>query len=193
MTGSLTKWISGEGDVMAGMASLREDSPFAPTLRESLAIDSTENAPLYIGDAEVLLSNIKGYAKRMKTVNANGLELASWLVGHPAVAQVWYPSLTTRENYDAVRCPNGGYGGLLSFVLKNPKKTPKVYDALRVSKGPSFGASFTLVCPYVMLAHYPELDWAEACGVPPHLLRVSCGLEPIESLKEVFEEALALA
>ncbi len=193
VTGSLTKWISGEGDVMAGMAAVREDSPFANSLRESLATDAAESAPLYVGDAEVLLSNIKGYAKRMKTINANGLELATWLAGHPAVAQVWHPSLTTRENYDAVRRKNGGYGGLLSFVLKAPKKTPKVYDSLRLSKGPSFGTPFTLVCPYVMLAHYHELEWAEGCGVSSHLLRVSCGLEPIESLIATFEQALTLA
>ena len=191
VTGSLTKWISGEGDVMAGMAAVREDSPMAATLRESLTTDAAESAPLYIGDAEVLLSNLKGYAKRMKTVNANGLELATWLANHPAVAQVWHPSLTNRENYDAVRRKNGGYGGLLSFVLKAPKKTPKVYDALRLSKGPSFGTPFTLVCPYTMLAHYRELEWAEGCGVPAALLRVSCGLEPIEILTAVFEEALS--
>ncbi len=190
VTGSLTKWISGEGDVMAGMAAVREDSPMAATLRESLTTDAAESAPLYIGDAEVLLSNLKGYAKRMKTVNTNGLELALWLANHPAVAQVWHPSLTQKENYDAVRRTNGGYGGLLSFVLKTPKKTPKVYDALRLSKGPSFGTPFTLVCPYTMLAHYRELEWAEGCGVPAALLRVSCGLEPIEILTAVFEEAL---
>jgi len=193
VTGSLTKWVSGEGDVMAGMAALRADSPFAAVLDESLKTDSTEGAPLYIGDAEVLLSNLKGYARRMKTVNAATLELVEWLAGHPAVAEVWHPSVTTRENYDAVLRKGGGYGGLFSFVLKNPKKTPKVYDALRLSKGPSFGTPFTLVCPYVMLAHYHELDWAEACGAPAHLLRVSCGLEPVGSLKAVFEEALAHA
>jgi cystathionine gamma-synthase len=192
VTGSLTKWISGEGDVMAGLVGLREDSPFASVLRDALRVDAEEGAPLYIGDAEVLLSNMRGYAKRMESVNANGLELAVWLANHPAVAQVWHPSLTTRENYDAVRRKSGGYGGLLSFVLKNPKKTPKVYDALRLSKGPSFGTTFTLVCPYVMLAHYPELEWAEACGVPANLLRVSCGTEPIENLKAAFEEALTL-
>jgi cystathionine gamma-synthase len=153
-------------------------------------VDSTESAPLYIADAEVLLSNLKGYAKRMKTINANGIELATWLAAHPAVAQVWHPSLVTRENYDAIRRKSGGYGGLLSFVLKNPKKTPKVYDALRVCKGPSFGTPFTLVCPYVMLAHYHELEWAEGCGVPSSLLRVSCGLESINSLTAKFEEAL---
>ncbi len=192
VTGSLTKWISGEGDVMAGMAAVRAESPLAATLAATLAEDAAECAPLYVADAEVLLSNIKGYAKRMKAVNANGTALAAWLAEHPAVAQVWHPSLVNRENYDALRRKNGGYGGLMSFVLKAPKKTPKVYDALRLSKGPSFGTTFTLVCPYVMLAHYQELEWAEACGVPANLLRVSCGIEPLDTIKAAFEEALAL-
>ncbi len=190
VTGSLTKWISGEGDVLAGMASVRADSPIANALRESLKADSTESAPLYIGDAEVLLSNLKSYSKRMKIVNSNGLALAKWLSDHPSVAEVWHPSLVNRENYEAVMRKGGGYGGLLSFVIKAPKKTPKVYDALRVSKGPSFGTYFTLVCPYTLLAHYTELEWAEGCGVPANLLRVSCGLEPIEKIIAAFEEAL---
>ncbi len=190
VTGSLTKWISGEGDVMAGMASVRADSPVANALRQSLKADSTDSAPLYIGDAEVLLSNLKGYSKRMKSVNANGLALAKWLSEHPAVAEVWHPSLVNREHYEDVMRKGGGYGGLLSFVLKAPKKTPKVYDALRICKGPSFGTYFTLVCPYTLLAHYTELEWAEGCGVPANLLRVSCGLESIETIIAAFEEAL---
>ena len=193
VTGSLTKWISGEGDVMAGMASIRADSPVASALRASLETDASESAPLYIGDAEVLLANLKGYSKRMKIVNTQGLTLASWLAAHPAVAEVWHPSRADNSNYEAVMRPGGGYGGLLSFILKNPKKTPKVYDALRLSKGPSFGTPFTLVCPYTMLAHYHELEWAEGCGVSANLLRVSCGLEPIETIIAAFEEALAHA
>lgn len=191
VTGSLTKWISGAGDVMAGMVSVRADSPVANALRESLRADSTESSPLYIADAEVLLSNIKGYTKRNKIVNANGVALAAWLAEHPAVAQVWHPSLTQRENYEKVMRKGGGFGGLLSFVLKNEKKTPKVYDALRVSKGPSFGTSFTMACPYTLLAHYTELEWAEGCGVSANLLRVSVGLEPTDTIIAAFEEALA--
>ena len=178
---------------MAGMVSIRADSPVANDLRESLRADAAETAPLYIADAEVLLSNLKGYSKRMKIVNANGLALAAWLAKHPAVAEVWHPSLTNKENYDQVMRKGGGYGGLLSFVLKTPKKTPKVYDALRLSKGPSFGTAFTLVCPYTLLAHYQELEWAEGCGVSPNLLRVSCGLEPIETIIAAFEEAFTHA
>lgn len=193
VTSSLTKWISGEGNVMAGMATVRANSPVAENMRTSLALDSSENAPLYIADAEVLLSNLKGYAKRMKIVNANGLAVASWLAKHPAIAEVWHPSLTHTAHYDAVMRRGGGYGGLLSFVLKNPKKTPKVYDTLRLCKGPSFGTPFTLVCPYTLLAHYHELEWAEGCGVSTNLLRVSCGLEPLETILAAFEEALAYA
>jgi cystathionine gamma-synthase len=100
--------------------------------------------------------------------------------------------LVTRENYDAVKRPNGGYGGLLSFEMKNPKRTARVYDALRISKGPSFGAEFSLACPYTLLAHYKELDWAESCGVSRWLIRVSLGLEPTEQLQEAFTAALAL-
>lgn len=192
VTTSLTKWVSGVGDVMAGMATVRADSPVVEAMRASLESDSKESAPLYIADAEVLLSNIKSYAKRMEVVNANGLEIANWLANHPAVAQVWHPSVSPTKHYDVVRRKGGGYGGLLSFVLKSPKKTPKVYDALKLCKGPSFGTDFTLVCPYTMLAHYHELEWAEGCGVSQYLLRVSCGLEPVESLIAEFDSALSL-
>ena len=69
--------------------------------------------------------------------------------------------------------------------------SPRFYDALRVCKGPSLGTNFTLVCPYTLLAHYDELDWAESCGVPRHLIRVSAGLEDSADLVTRFEEALA--
>ena len=193
VTGSLTKWVSGVGDVMAGMATVNASSPIAKTLCANLDADQADCAPLYIGDAEILLSNMKDYPLRMETTNASGLSLASWLADHSAVAQVWYPSLTTTSNYEAIMRKGGGFGGLMSFVLKNPKRTAKVYDALRLSKGPSFGTAFTLVCPYTLLAHYHELDWAEGCGVSSNLLRVSCGLESIDSIISTFDEALAFA
>ena len=129
----------------------------------------------------------------MKAVNLNGKALAKWLSEHPAVGEVWHPSLVNTEHYKAVMRPDGGYGGLLSFVLKSQKKTPKVYDALRLNKGPSFGTQFTLVCPYPLLAHDHELEWAEGCGVSANLLRVSVGQEPIDQLLSVFEEALSHA
>ena len=191
LTSSLTKWVSGAGDVMAGAATVSADSPLAEALTESISADAAECAPLYIADAEVLLSNLKGYAKRNAQTNANAIALVDFLKVHPAIANVWHPSVTNTAQYEAVMRKSGGYGGLLSIALTNPKKAPKVFDSLKLSKGPSFGTPFTLVCPYTLLAHYQELDWTEDCGVSANLIRISVGLEPVETIIAAFQEALA--
>ena len=190
LTSSLTKWISGAGDVMAGAATVRADSPLAHDLIESISADARDCAPLYIGDGEILLSNLKGYAKRNTQVNENALALVEFLSSHPAIATVCHPSVTQTESYDLIKRKGGGYGGLLSIILAQSKKAPKVFDSLRLSKGPSFGTPFTLVCPYTLLAHYDELNWTEDCGVPANLLRISVGLEPVETIIQAFKEAL---
>lgn len=190
VTCSLTKWLSGAGDVMGGAAIVRADSVFAESFGASLEQESEETSPMYLGDMQVLLSNLKGYPARLQGANHNALELVDFLASHPAVSEVWHPSRTTRESYEKLRHPDGGYGALFSFVLKTPRRASRVYDALRVSKGPSFGTRFTLACPYTLLAHYRELDWAEGCGVPSHLIRVSVGEEGPETLRQVFAEAL---
>lgn len=190
LTSSLTKWISGAGDVLAGAATIRADSPHAEDFLGALSTDASECAPLYIADAEVLLSNLKGYAKRNAAVNENALALVEFLNSHPAIASVWHPSVIQTESFDSIKRRNGGYGGLLSIILSQPKKAPKIFDALRLSKGPSFGTPFTLVCPYTLLAHYEELAWTEDCGVPANLLRVSVGLEPVDTIIQAFKDAL---
>ena len=190
VTTSLTKWISGAGDVMAGMACVREDSPYNADFSVALAGEVSECAPLYAGDSLALLANLKESSARWAMVNASGLALAEMLSAHPAVENVWHPSITNRTEYDKLRKEGGGYGGLLSMVLKAQKKTSKFYDALRFCKGPTFGIPFTIVCPYTMLAHYSELAWAEGCGVPGHLIRVSVGTEGANVICDRFRQAL---
>src|SRR5690606_41676148 len=99
-------------------------------------------------------------------------------------------ALPERTAYDPPRRPGGGYGILLSFVLKALPAAPAFCDRLQVSKGPSLGTDLTLACPYTLLAHYGELDWTEQCGVSRHLIRVSIGLENPDGLIRRFAEAL---
>lgn len=52
------------------------------------------------------------------------------------------------------------------------------------------GTNFTLACPYTILAHYFELDWASKFGVEANLVRVSVGLEDREMLLKGFQKGL---
>ena len=191
ITTSLTKWASGYGDVCGGSVVVNPRSPLGETLAKALAEEIPGGTSLYEGDAAVLAHHIEGLARRVHRANVGAEALVAFLDDHPKVVATWYPGHTTRENYDQVRRTDGGYGGLVSFVLEQADATPRFYDALQLCKGPSLGTEFTLVSPYPMLAHYHELDWAASCGIPPMLQRVSVGLEDPEVLIRKFADALS--
>lgn len=186
---SLTKFFSGVGDVTAGSVVLNPRGPLAGDLAAELR---KEPGFLWGADAVVLERNSRDYLDRSARVNANAEALADFLDEHPAVAAVHYPKFRSPELYRAFQRSGGGYGGLLSIDLRDPATAaPHMFDALRVCKGPNLGTAYTLACPYTLLAHYQELDFAESCGVSRHLIRVSVGLEPAEELIRRFGEALA--
>jgi len=60
-------------------------------------------------------------------------------------------------------------------------------------KGPSLGTNFTLACPFTILAHFNELDWAAQYGVEADLVRVTVGLEDTAELLSGFALALKAA
>jgi cystathionine gamma-synthase len=96
--------------------------------------------------------------------------------------------------YDRFRRPDGGYGGLFSIVLKDAARvTEAFYDALEITKGPNLGTSFSLCCPFTLIAHYNELEWAESAGASRYLIRISVGLEPADELIARIERALSKA
>jgi len=177
---------------MAGSTRINPESPFAKQLEIYFDDENSTGSTLAEEDAQVLLENLKGFEQRMQKVNKAGEAVADFLNSHPAVEDVYYPKFTTPELYDSLKTEKGGYGGLISIVLKNEKKTPIVYDALELTKGPSLGTEFTLVSPYTMLAHYEELDWAEDHDVSRNLIRFSIGIESPDYLVDVIGNALDL-
>ena len=142
-------------------------------------------------DAEVLDRQARGFGDRMIKHNAGGLWIAEQLRAHPAVEQVWYPKWVFTEAYERVRRPQGGYGALIAFLPKDAaRRAPVIFDRLPVCKGPSLGTIFSLACPFTLLAHYTELEWAESCGVPKFLIRLSIGLEDPAELWRRIKPAL---
>ena len=189
---SLTKLVSGVGDVMAGSLVLCGESPLAAELHAG--IEANYEDSLWHEDAVVLELNSRGFDERAAKVNVGTDAVAQFLRSHPAVERVWYPRYENTGNYEALRKPGGGYGGLFSMLLKRaPETSARFFDALRISKGPSLGTEFSLACPYTLLAHYTELEWAESLGISRYLIRVSIGTEDPADLIARFDEALGKA
>ncbi len=188
---SLTKWVSGVGDVLAGSIRLNSSSPFADELRLFLEEEAPHGMRIYPRDGEALVKNSADVSGRVAECNRSGLAIAEFLDSRDEIAEVWHPSLVDREAYDTLRRSEGGYGGLVSFMLRDPNRTPEFYKAMRFSKGPSLGTDYSLLCPYTLLAHYAELSWAESCGVGAELLRLSVGREPLDELLARLDEAFS--
>lgn len=182
---SLTKAVSGEGDVMAGALTVNPRGVFA----DQLPVSSPGG--VYARDLQVLERNSRDFAERMTTANANALELARFLAAHPSVQRVCYPGLDPAPVFEELAKPGGGFGAVLSFLPRDAAhSTPRIFERLAVSHGISLGTKYSLVCPYVQLAHYHELDWAAECGIDPYLLRVAVGTEPWPDLQTRFADAL---
>ena len=186
---SLTKNFSGVSDLLAGCLVLNRTSPHYESITRIL---DTEYEDLLWGeDVMVLEERSRDFNERMVIFNRNAEAVADYLNNHELVDRIYYPTLVHRDHYDAVMKPGGGYGCLMSVLVKNAEiAAPAFYDALQVSKGPSLGTNYTLACPYTLLAHFEELDWAEENGMSRYLVRVSVGLEPIDELVQRFEDAL---
>lgn len=187
---SLTKHIAGTCDVMGGALICNPRSPYHAELKAILRARHEEL--LWGGDARVLERQARGFPERLARHNANGLLIAERLRAHPAVERVWYPRWEFSEEYETLRCPAGGWGSLITFLPRDAaSRSPVIYDRLELCKGPSLGTVFTLACPFTLLAHYAELEWAEACGVSRHLIRLSIGLEDPEVLWRKLDAALS--
>jgi len=186
---SLTKFVVGTANAMGGALICNPRSPLYNELKPIVRAQHEEL--LWAEDAVILDQQARSFPERMRQHNQNGVLIAERLRQHPTIQRVWYPKWEFSEAYEAVRRHEGGWGALVTFLPKDAeRRSPHIYDRLSFSKGPSLGTVFTLACPFTLLAHYTELDWAESCGVSRYLIRLSVGLEEPEDIWRRLKAAL---
>jgi len=184
---SLTKSFAGRGDILAGSTVISPYSKWKDAFAE--IVPKVALSTLSDSDAIELEKTSRDVEDRLKRLNMSCLKLKEKLETKKEISKVLHPQYC--KNFNSLLKKGGGYGCLLSFELKGGiEESKRVYDSLRVNKGPSLGTNFTLVCPYVQLAHFKELKWAESCGVSEHLLRVSVGLENEDELWSRFNSVI---
>ncbi|GEQ67071.1 hypothetical protein JCM33374_g734 [Metschnikowia sp. JCM 33374] len=186
---SLTKIFSGDSNVMGGSLILNNASPVYSELKKYF--NENYEDIFWAEDALYLERNSRDFEERSDKVNQTSLAVVDLLNSSPLVSKVYYPSLSeSKKYYDEIKTPGGGYGGLLSLVLREPKRDHAFFDSLKLHKGPSLGTNFTLACPYAILAHYQELDEIAEWGVDRSLIRISIGLEEKDELLKILQKSL---
>jgi len=185
---SLTKSYSGTGNVMSGLLIANPESKIYDKVIEIINNNFINDS--YYDDLDILEKNSRDFIDRIQQINSNAEFICDFLRSHDEIEHVYYPKFTDKDNYNIIKTENGGYGGLLSIITKDKDFAPQIYNKLTIAKGPSLGTNFTLCCPYTLLAHFDELDWAEENDIPSHLIRISIGLENKNDLLNIFKNSL---
>ncbi len=193
---SLTKYAAADGDLLAGVVAVNPDGGDAGALRAELG--ARVFAP-YRRDLARLACEIREVEHVLAGIHAATPRVVDFLLSRPEVVRVhWALSAGSRDNFLRVARAPGAVGSMVTFELAEGL-LPRVYDAVRLPKGPSFGIRSSLLCPFMYLAHYDLVSAPEgraqlaAAGINPELLRLSVGLEPVDEIIGALAEALDAA
>lgn len=185
---SATKYLNGHSDLNAGVV-----------VASTAIIRTLQNCATNHGgmlDAQAcyqLERGLKTLALRVRQHNENASRVAGFLQTHPAVSRVNYPGLTDHADHTTARRQMRGFGGMLSFELKDPGQADRLLNRLRLVKPAlSLGGVESLICIPSRTSHraMTPAERREA-GISDGLVRVSIGIEDVADLLADFEFALA--
>ncbi len=191
---SATKYLSGHGDVMAGVVAC--SAVAGRDLRERQKLLGANLGPQ---EAWLALRGLKTMPLRVREQCRNAQVVAEWLEGHPKVAKVHYPGLPSHPQHDlASRLFGGkGYGGMISMDLRGAGRAEvfRFLEALDlVQPATTLGDVYSLVL-YPAMSSHRALGPAERArlGIGEGLVRLSVGIEDPADIKEDLDRALRTA
>lgn len=184
---SATKYLGGHNDLLAGAVIGPGD--ILAEIEKARGILGGVSSPL---DAYLLLRGIKTLALRVHRQNENGLRVARFLEGHPAIQRVYYPGLSSHPDHEIARRQMTGFGGVVSFEIQGDfEKTGRFIDRLRLPYiGPTLGGVESVIEQSAALFSLNREERLEA-GIKDNLVRYALGIEDAEDLIADLSQALA--
>jgi cystathionine gamma-synthase len=186
---SATKYLAGHNDLLAGVVVGRAES--LEPVRKLRGIMGGINSP---HNCYLLLRGLKTFSLRMQRHNENGLAVARFLSEHPRIERVLYPGLESHPYHDVASRTMRGYGGLVTFMVKNAdwRATARVVDSVRIPKiGPSLGGVESLIEQPLVMSYYEcSPEDRRRFGIPDNMIRLACGIEDSADLIADLAHAL---
>jgi cystathionine beta-lyase len=184
---SATKYLNGHSDLNAGVVVSS-----STVIRRLSECAINHGGMLDANACSQLERGLKTLALRVRQHNESALRLARFLQRHRSVARVNYPGLSEDPAHAIAVKQMRGFGGMLSFELRDPSLVDRLLDRLRVVMSAlSLGGVESLVCVPSRTSHRKMTpDERKRAGISDGLIRVSVGIEDVEDLLEDFDQAL---
>jgi len=188
---SATKFLGGHADALGGVVCGRKD-----LIDQIYHYREINGATLHPMAAYLILRGMKTLHLRIKQQNESAIKIAQYLESHPAIERVYYPGLPSHEGHQIARQQMRGFGGMLSFMLKENSfdAVSRFLPRLRFAHAAAnLGAVETIVGPPATTSHVEcSKEERAELGIPEGLIRYSTGIENVEDLLSDLEYALGV-
>ena len=188
---SMTKFINGHADIVAGIIIPREKAMY----------DKLRNMMINLGcnmdphQAYLVLRGLKTLGIRIDRAQQSALEVAKFLESHPKVAWIKYPGLKSHPQFELANQQMKGSGSMISFGLKGGYvASKKLLDNVKLALlAVSLGGVETLIQHPASMTHSKvSAEDKQKAGITDDLIRLAIGIEDVKDIIADLDKALSL-
>ena len=186
---SMTKFINGHADIVAGMI-VSASEKYHKMIRPVMTNMGPNMDP---HQAYMVHRGLKTLGLRIEKAQASAIKIAEYLENHPKVEWVKYPGLKSHPQYELAKQQMDGPGSMISFELKGGFDAGKrMMDSVKlVLLAVSLGGVESLIqhpasMTHSKISHENKL----AAGITDGLVRFAVGIEDVEDLIADLDQAL---
>ena len=188
---SVTKYLNGHGDVIAGVVISKKE------IIDQVRLVGVKDMTGYVlgpTEAFYIIRGMKTFELRMRRHCENAMKVAEYLEAHDKIEKVYYPGLKSHDGYEVASKQMEAFGGILAFELKGGFEAGKTLlnNVKMAALAVSLGDAETLIQHPASMTHSPYTKEERlAAGITDGLVRLSVGLENIEDIIADLEYGLA--
>ena len=186
---SMTKFINGHADVVAGIIIAKEKAVY--TQLRNMMINLGCNMDPH--QAYLVLRGLKTLGIRIDRAQENAQKVAEFLENHPKVAWIKYPGLKSHPQFEIGKKQMKGDGSMISFGLKSGFEGAKILinnlhlALLAVSLG---GVETLIQHPASMTHSKVSAEDKQKSGITEDLIRFAIGIEDVQDIIEDLKQGL---
>ncbi|WP_062058929.1 trans-sulfuration enzyme family protein [Aquimarina longa] len=176
---SATKYLGGHSDILAGAVIASEKN-----VNQIFEVAKNFGGNLSDFTVWMLERSIKTLGIRVERQNKNALKISKWLQKNEDISTVYYPGLKSHPNHELAKQQMKGYGGMLSFELKEGLSADLFQKNLKLIKSSMSlaGVESTILSPHLTSHALLKKEERSSQGIKDELLRLSVGIEEKEDI-----------